>query len=84
MRWEIDFSFQRDALVHNTDSISVNLEAQRISLPNVDSMLKEEKRSENGYELYPNISSNLNQLFNLYFNITDERKSLNLPFHRLF
>ena len=58
--------------------------ARRGSLPNVDFMLKEEKRSENGCEMYLKFSQDLNQLINLYFSITDERKSLNLPFHRLF
>lgn len=50
--------------------------ARKVSLPNVEVMLKEEKRSENGSEMYLKFSQDLNQLINLYFSITDESKSL--------
>ena len=48
--------------------------ARRISIPNVEFMLKEEKRSENGSDMYLKFSKDLNELINLYFSITDERK----------
>ena len=48
--------------------------ARRVSIPNVEFMLKEEKRSKNGSDMYLKFSQDLNELINLYFSITDERK----------
>ena len=50
--------------------------ARKVSLPNVEFMLKEEKRSENGTDMYLKFSEDLNRLINLYFSTTDECKSL--------
>lgn len=48
--------------------------ARKVSLPNVEFMLKEEKRGENGTDMYLKFSHDLNNLINLYFSITNEGK----------
>lgn len=45
--------------------------ARRISLPNVDHMLKREK-SEDHVAMYKGFSKQLNELINLYFSVMDE------------
>lgn len=46
-----------------------------VSLPSIETMLKKEKASENGQEMYLEFSRQLNKLINIYFSITDECKS---------
>ena len=48
--------------------------ARKVSLPNVEFMLKEEKRGENGTDMYLKFSKDLNNLINLYFCIDKEGK----------
>lgn len=43
-----------------------------VSLPSIETMLKKEKASENGQEMYLEFSRQLNKLINIYFSITDE------------
>jgi hypothetical protein len=45
--------------------------ARRISLPNVDHMLKREK-TEDHVAMYKGFSKQLNELINIYFSVTDE------------
>ena len=45
--------------------------ARRISMPNVDHMLKREK-TEDHVAMYKGFSKQLNELINIYFSVTDE------------
>jgi len=49
--------------------------SRMVSLPSIETMLKKEKASENGQEMYLEFSRQLNKLINIYFSITDECKS---------
>lgn len=46
--------------------------SRMVSLPSIETMLKKEKASENGQEMYLEFSRQLNKLINIYFSITDE------------
>ena len=48
--------------------------AKKVSLPSVDFMLKKEKSEseEGGLEMYKKFSKELNDLINMYFNISKE------------
>jgi len=48
--------------------------SRMVSLPSIETMLKKEKASENGQEMYLEFSRQLNKLINIYFSITDECK----------
>ena len=49
--------------------------ARRVSKPSIDAMLKQEKLSDNGKQMYLNFSKQLNELINIYFSIEKEGKS---------
>ena len=57
--------------------------ARRVSLPNIEFMLKEEKRTDKGMGMYLKFSQDLNELINLYFSITNESKCINDFFFQL-
>lgn len=48
--------------------------ARLVSLPSIEVMLKKEKASEDGKEMYLAFSRHLNKLINIYFSITKEGK----------
>lgn len=47
--------------------------ARRISMPNIEHMLKREK-TEDASAMYKGFSKQLNDLINMYFNVTNESK----------
>ena len=49
--------------------------ARRVSKPSIEAMLKQEKLSDNGKQMYLNFSKQLNELINIYFSIEKEGKS---------
>lgn len=48
--------------------------ARMVSLPSIEAMLKKEKTTDSGKEMYLEFSRQLNKLINIYFSITDEGK----------
>lgn len=48
--------------------------ARRISMPNIEHMLKREK-TEDAPAMYKGFSKQLNELINMYFNVTNESKN---------
>lgn len=46
--------------------------ARMVSLPSIEAMLKKEKTTDSGKEMYLEFSRQLNKLINIYFSITDE------------
>ena len=48
--------------------------ARQVSLPSIETMLKKEKMSDNGADMYLQFSQQLNKLINIYFSITNEEE----------
>lgn len=48
--------------------------ARLVSLPSIEVLLKKEKQTDDGKEMYLEFSRHLNKLINVYFSITKEGK----------